>query len=161
VKHRLLILVLAALAASIGLAAGSAFSYWTSSGAGGGAAGVDTPQAVTVVAATGTPSSSLIPGGSADLVLQLDNPNGYPVRIIGISQQGSTVTPLGASGPGTACSTTTTGVTVPTRTGLSISVQAGSGQTVHIPNGVSMSTSSASGCQGATLQVPVNVVVQR
>jgi hypothetical protein len=161
VKHRLLILVLAALAASIGLAAGSAFSYWTNTGSGGGSAGVDTPQAVTVVAATGTPSSSLVPGGSADLVLELDNPNGHAVRIVGISQRGSTVTPVGASGPGTACTGTTTGVSVPTQTGLSISVLAGSGQTVHIPNGVSMSTSSASGCQGATLQVPVNVVVQR
>jgi len=161
VKHRLLILVLGALAASIGLAAGSAFSYWTASGSGGGSAGVGTPQAVTVVAATGTPSSQLIPGGSADLVLQLDNPNSYPVRIVGLSQRGSTVTPVGATGSGTACTDTTTGVTVPTQTGISITVQAGSAQTVHVPTGVSMSTSSASGCQGATFQVPVNVVVQR
>jgi hypothetical protein len=32
---------------------------------------------------------------------------------------------------------------------------------VHVANGASMNTSSASGCQGATFQIPVTVTVQR
>ena len=160
-KNKLLLVVVGALAISIGLAAGGAFSYFTSSGSGSGGGGVGTAQAVTVVAATGTPSSQLTPGGSADLVLELTNPNSYPVRIIGIAQRGTDVTPVGATGPGTPCSSTTTGVTVPSQLGLSISVASGSNVTVHIPGAVSMSTSSASGCQGATFQVPVDVAVQR
>jgi len=40
-------------------------------------------------------------------------------------------------------------------------VPAGANITVHIPGAVSMSTASASGCQGATFQVPVDVTVHR
>jgi hypothetical protein len=32
---------------------------------------------------------------------------------------------------------------------------------IHVPNGASMNTNSASGCQGATFQIPVTLTVQR
>ena len=87
--------------------------------------------------------------------MKLDNPNSYPVTIVGVTGNG-TVT--GSGGIGT-CSTT--GVTVPTNNALNITVASGSGVFVVIPNGVSMDTTSDSGCQGATFQVPVTITVHK
>jgi hypothetical protein len=160
-KRRLVMLVYGSIALAIVLATGGAVAYWTTTGAGSGSADVGAPQPVTVLAATATPSSLLVPGGTADLVLQLDNPNADPVRVVAVSQRGTTVTPVGATGSGTACTDTNTGVTVPSRTQLSIPVASGTDVTVHLADGVAMSAASASGCQGATFRVPVDVVVQR
>jgi hypothetical protein len=109
---------------------------------------------VTLVGATGTVSSKLIPGATADLSLQLNNPNGYAVTVTGISQNG-TVTVVGGSG----C--TTSGVSVPTKAGLSVTVASGNNAVAHIPNGASMDISSDSGCQGASFHIPVTLTVQR
>jgi hypothetical protein len=155
---RIPLLVGAIVALAVGIGSGSAYAFFTASGSGSGAASVGTAQAVTVVVASGTPSSTLAPGGSADLVVELDNPNSYSVTITGISENGTTVTPVGGSG---GCTTANNGVSVPTQTGLSIAVAAGNNVVVHIPNGAAMSTSSATGCQGASFQIPVNVTVQR
>ncbi|MFN2606531.1 MAG: hypothetical protein ABR511_01350 [Acidimicrobiales bacterium] len=159
-KRRLFATLTAAVALVVGLGAGGAYAYWSSEGSGRGTAGVGTPAGVTVVAATGTPSSKLIPGTSADLVVQLDNPNSYSVTITGVSQNGS-VTPVGGTGPGTACSSANSGVSVPTQTGLGLTVASGTGVVVHVPNGALMGSASASGCQGASFQIPVTVTVQR
>jgi len=138
----------------VGLGSGAAYAYWTSHGSGSGVASAGSTQSVTVVAASGTPSSLLIPGASADLLVELNNTNTYAVTITGISQNGS-VSAVGGSG----C--TTTGVSVPTQTGLNISVASGTGVVVHVPNGASMSTASASGCQGASFQIPVTLTVHK
>jgi hypothetical protein len=138
-----------------GLGAGTAFAFFEGSGSGSKGATIGTPAPVTVLAATGTPSTELIPGGTADLTLTLDNPNSYPVVITGISQDGS-VTVSGGIG---TCSTT--GVSVPTQSGLSYTVQSGSTVVVHIANGAAMATDSDSGCQGASFEVPVTITVEK
>jgi hypothetical protein len=159
----------AALAIGLGAGAGSAYAYFTSAGSGTSAASVGTTQQVTLVAATsGSALSTLIPGGTADLRVQLNNPNSFSVTIVGISQNGP-VTVVGGTGctsdSGTWPSLTlgNSGVSVPTQTGLSITVAAGpiTNVVVHVANGASMNTSSASGCQGATFQIPVTITVQR
>lgn len=159
-KRRLFVALTAVVALVVGLGAGGAYAYWRAQGSGSGTASVGTPAGVTVVAATATPSSKLIPGSTADLVVQLDNPNVYSVTIVGIAQVGTTVTPVGGTGPGTACSSANTGVSVPTQTGLSLTVANGS-NTFHLTNAATMAASSASGCQGASFQIPVTVTVQR
>lgn len=138
-----------------GLGAGTAFAFFAGSGSGSNVATIGAPAPVTVLAATGTPSTELIPGGTADLTLTLDNPNSYPVVITGISQDGS-VTVSGGIG---TCSTT--GVSVPTQSGLSYTVQSGSAVVVHIANGAAMGTDSDSGCQGASFEVPVTITVEK
>ncbi len=153
-----LLLILASVMALTGAVAGGAYAYWTAHGSGNGIASAGTPLNVTVDAASGTPSSLLVPGGSADLLVKLDNPNAYSVTIVGISQNlGGTVSVTG----GTGCTAANSGVTVPTSAGLNVTVATGTGVVVHIPNGASMSTSSASGCQGASFQIPMTVTVQR
>lgn len=142
------------IALVIAMGGGAAYAYFTTGGHGSGVAAVGTAQTVHVMTAAGTPSSSLQPGRSADLTLTLNNPNSYTVTISSISQNGS-VTVVHPSG---TCNTT--GVSIPTQTGLSVAVNPGSSVTVHISNGASMTASSDSGCQGAAFQVPVLITVQ-
>lgn len=152
--RRLTLLVLGGVVALV-VGLGAAYGYFTSAGTGTGPASTGAPLAVTVVAASGTVSSKLIPGGSGDLLVGLNNPNSYSVTIVGISQNGS-VTVVGGSG---TC--TTTGASVSTQTGLSVTVASGTNVVVHVPNGATMSTSSDSGCQGASFQVPVSLTVRQ
>ena len=145
---------------TLAIGGGAALAFWRTTGSGSGASSVGTAQSVTVQAvASGTPATTLIPGGSGELLIQISNPNTYAVTLTSVTQNGS-VSSTGTSG----CSTT--GVTVPTKTGLTITVAAGTAggaviTVVHIPNGAAMSTASDSGCQGATFQIPVTVTVQR
>src|SRR5207302_11026009 len=94
--------VLIALAGAMlltGALAGGAYAYWTVHGSGSGTTSVGSPVQVTVQAVTtGTPSSKLMPGGSADLLVQLNNPNAYSVTIVGISQNGTVVDGSGCTG---------------------------------------------------------------
>jgi hypothetical protein len=156
IVRRLVAALVAGASLLVGLGAGGAYAYWRSSGAGSGTASVGIPAAVTVVAATATPATKLIPGNSADLVLRLDNPNAYPVTIVGITQNGS-IDVVGGSG----CSSANSGVTVPTQTGLALPVANGTGVDIHVPGAASMSLTSASGCQGASFHIPLTVTVRR
>jgi hypothetical protein len=102
------------------------------------------------------------------LRVQLNNPNSFSVTVTGIAQNGP-VTVVGGTGctsdSGTWPSITlgNSGVSVPTMTGLSIAVASGpiTNVVIHVPTGAFMNTSSASGCQGATFQIPVTLTVQR
>jgi len=161
-RRRIAGLATAGLVALIGVSAGAGFAYWTSHSSGFGQATTDgAPAAVHVVAVAGgtDPSTRLTPGQTAELVLEITNPNPFPVIIAGISQDGN-VAPSGGSGPGAACTgggSGSSGVSVPTQV-LSVPVASGVQVVVRIPGGASMSTSSASGCQGASFQIPVTVV---
>jgi predicted ribosomally synthesized peptide with SipW-like signal peptide len=149
--------VLAAIVVA-GLIAGGAFAYFHASGSGSGAATDGSLQAVTVQAvASGSPNSTLVPGGTADLIVQVQNPNSIAVRITSIAQNESG-TPVVMGGNG--CTPANDGVTVTTETGLSISVAPGT-QVVDIAGAASMALSSASGCQGASFDLPVTLTVQQ
>jgi len=150
-RHLLAAFVLVSVMSGAG---GAAYAYFTTVGSGHGSATVGTTLGVTVEAATGTVSSKLIPGTSADLPLTLTNPNAFAVRITSIQQNGS-VTAVGGLG---TC--TTSGVSVPTNNSLSVALASGSHVAVHVPNGAQMSTASDSGCQGASFQIPVLITVR-
>jgi hypothetical protein len=138
----------------LGLAGGAAFAFFTSSGNGQGSATDGTATTVTVQAvASGSPTSTLVPGSSADLIVQVQNPSSLTVRITGITQNGS-ATPVGGSG----CTSSNDGVTVPSETGLSISIAPGT-QVLHVAGAASIASSSASGCQGASFDIPVTLTV--
>jgi hypothetical protein len=149
------LLVGAVLALTAGLGSGVATAYWTTNGTGFGAATTATPQAVTLIAASGTVEDVLFPGGSADLIVSLENPNSYPVTITGIEQLPGSVVAVDAAG---TC--VVTGVTVPSRADLAIDVESGASVSVHVPAGAVMSAASEDGCQGATFQIPVTVTVR-
>lgn len=156
-KARLPAVMLAGTGGILALSAGMAVAYWTSSGSGRGASNAGTVQAVTILAATGTPASSLVPGGTADLRLTLDNPNSVAVRIVGLAPGGSGITVVG----GTGCTGSNAGVSVPTSSDLDVAVASGSSVSVNVAGAVRMTSAAPNGCQGASFQIPVSVTVQR
>ena len=149
-------LVGAVLALTAGLGSGVATAYWTTTGTGVGAAATGTPQAVRLVPATGTVTSTLVPGGTADLMLALDNPNAFPVFITGIEKVGTVIDPA----PGSGCNVTGVSVQTEVQSGLSILVASQSTAQVIVPGAAAMSMASDSACQGATFQIPVIVTVR-
>lgn len=138
------------------LTAVAVFAFWTTGGGGGVSAtgGSLQPVTVTAVIAGDAPTSWLLPGGSADVILRVDNHNTFAVTLTNATFTGS----LGVTG-GSACTSANAGVTFANRTGLSIAVPAGT-SLVHLPGAASMSVSSANGCQGATFSMPVSITVQ-
>jgi len=132
---------------------GVAFAFWSS--ASGTATGTTGTLQVSLVALAGgdTPSSTLVPGGQGDLVLKVNSSSNANLTSAALKSGGS-ITPDGGH-PG--CSTT--GVTISTPSNLPLALVKGT-NVVHLTNGVAMSASSSSGCQGATFSVPVTITVQ-
>jgi hypothetical protein len=157
-RRRLLVLVLAAtVALVVSLSGGVADAYWTSSGSGTGSGATGTLQPVTVAAFVGgdSPSSNLYPGGSADVILRVSNPNAYAVTLVSVSGNGTITHDGGHAG----C--TTTGVTFTNQTGLSTTIGASGTTLVHLSTAATMAGTSSNGCQGATFSIPVSITVQK
>jgi hypothetical protein len=152
-KRRLVIGITAVVvAAGIGTAA---FAYFDSTGHGTGNATNGTAPTITIQAvASGSPNSTLLPGSTGDLLVQVQNPSSFTLTIVGISQNG-TATPEGGSG----CTSSNDGVSVPTESGLSMPLAPGT-SVVHFAGAAAMSLSSASGCQAASFDIPVTLTVQ-
>jgi hypothetical protein len=147
----------ATVALVVGLSAGAAYAHWTSSGSGSGSGTTGTLQPVTVTAFVGgdSPSSNLFPGGSADVILRVNNPNAYTVTLVSISGNG-TIAPDGGH-----ASCTTTGVSFINQAGLSTTIGASGTTLVHLSSAASMGINSSNGCQGATFSIPVSITVHK
>jgi hypothetical protein len=152
----------AILAATIALAiaagGGIAYAYWSATGSGNASAANGTMQPVTVTAFVGgdTPNATLIPGGSADVILRVTNPNAYPVQVYGVAGNGA----ITADPAHSAC--TTTGVTFTAPAGPitpTVTVPAGAALLVHLAGAAGMNAASQSACQGATFHIPVTLAV--
>lgn len=151
----------AVLAASlIALGAGTAYAYWSSAVTGSGSAAAGGMQAISVDAlvAGDSPQATLVPGGTADVVLRLTNPNPYDVQVYRISPNG----PAAADSAHPGC--TTTGVTF-TGTAAPLSpatfVGANSSTLLTLPGSAAMDTTSLAACQGATFHLPVTAEVRK
>lgn len=153
--RRIALPLLLAVALLVALA-GGALAWFTASGSGTGSGADGTVQPVTVQALAGgdAPSSALQPGGTADVILRLSNPNSFALTLTAVTG-GS---PITADGGHSGC--TTTGVSFTSQSGLSITVPSGS-SLVHLPGAARMDTTSSSGCQGATFAIPVTLSVRR
>ena len=152
---RRLALIVAAVLLALGISGGVAYAYFDSTGTSSATATVGTLQVVSGDAiTTQTPDTLLQPGDSGDAIVSIHNPNSYSVTVTDVAQAGA-ITVSGGSG----CTESNSGVTFTTHAGLSISVAASSTQLIHLPGSVSMSSTSADGCQGATFDVPVSVAV--
>jgi hypothetical protein len=149
--------VLVAVALSCSLALGGLAYAWLSSKASAAAAATTSGlNAVTVTALSGgdTPSGQLQPGGTADVVLRVTNPNTYPVTLISASANGA------VSSAGGVGSCAVAGVAFITQSGLSVAIAAGGTTLVDLPAAASMTASSSTGCQGATFTIPVTITVR-
>ncbi|BCW50545.1 hypothetical protein [Arthrobacter sp. StoSoilB13] len=140
--------------------AGTAYAYWATTGIGNGSATNGTMQTVTVDALIpgDTLQTSLVPGGSADVVLRATNPNSHAVTVYGIAANGAVT--ADAAHPG--C--TTTGVTfTPPAAPLAptVTIQANTSILLTLEGAASMSAASLSACQGAQFNVPVTLEVRK
>jgi hypothetical protein len=147
------VLVGLAVALGIGLTGGAVFADFSAHGSGSAVGVVGVPRPVTLDAAFGAVTKGLAPGGTSDLVLTLANPNPFALTVTGV-QQRDPVNVVGGDG----CTTANAGVSILPQTNLSITIASGV-HSVTVPAGAAMSSSSASGCQGASFEFPVLVTV--
>ena len=132
----------------------SAYASWLSTGSGTGF-GTTGTAAIQVQAVVGGNSTSLYPGGQADVLVKVVNLNAYSVKVTSITANGSVTA---------ANSCTPTGVTFASPTdysGAQFTLSASSTRTLVLANAASMSLASASACQGTTFSVPVTVQVRK
>jgi hypothetical protein len=153
----------------VGINAAAAYMTSHGSGTGSGTGHTGTLQAVTI-AATGTITSQLFPGGTADLHLHITNPNSDPVKVTAVTQNGPVTNDKTGAGctndAGTWPSITlgNSGVSVSASqppAPITITAVNGASQSVDLAAGASMTAASNNGCQGATFTIPVSVTVQQ
>ena len=130
---------------------GLVYAAWTTSGSGSGYAKAGTAQALTTVDVSASTTADLYPGTDGKVIVRINNPNPYPVKVTDINGNG----PITASGGIGTCATT--GVTYTNQSGT-FNVPANSAATFTLNNAAHMSNASENGCQGATFAIPVTLV---
>ncbi len=153
-------LILLLLAAFTAIAA-PASAYWTASGSGSGSAatGAMTFQVVALVGgdvstAQGAQSTTLVPGGSADAILRVTNPNAFAVKVTAISAGAPTATQ--------GCLASSITFTNPTDyTAGQYNLLASATTLLTLPSAVLMNSGALQNCMGATFTFPVTVTVQK
>jgi hypothetical protein len=136
---------------------GSARAVWSASGGGTGSGSTATVTAVTL--GPGTPVAGLYPGGRADVVLTISNPDAADVHVGSLSLDtvegdGGYAVDAGHAG----CAVSTFGFSTSTNGGAGWAVPARSGNTpgslaVTLTGALSMDVDAANACQGATATV--------
>jgi hypothetical protein len=147
-------LLLVGLAASL---SGVAEAYWQGSGSGSGAGSTGTTVPVTLT--PGTPAASLYPGGQADVVLTVSNPNASPVHIGSLTLATAQGTGGFAVDPGhSGCAVATLAFSPQTNAGVGWTVLGNVGEadgtlSITLPNALAMGATAANACQGAVFTV--------
>jgi hypothetical protein len=138
-------------------AGGSAFAQWSGSGLGVGSATTGTTLAVTL--SPGTPTATLFPGGQANIVLSISNPNFSEVHIgsLAIDTLQGTLG-FAVDGAHSGCAVSTLSFTTQTNGGTGWTVPAKSGGVdgtlpITLTTALAMGVGAANACQGATSTV--------
>jgi hypothetical protein len=142
------VVALVALLALSAIAAASAYGWWSTSGVGEGSSATYSVVALTTTASTPS-GTTLVPAGSAPLVVTATNPN--PMLVVVTAVELDPDRPVGVTGGVGAC--VAPPLTVDASTSLTLA--AGSTTTLTVPAAVSLGASASSGCQGATFTIPV------
>jgi hypothetical protein len=136
---------------------GVANALWSQSGNGPGSATTGTAVAVTL--SPGTPAADLFPGGQANVVLTVSNPNASPLHIGSLSlDSGQGTDGFSVDVDHSGCGLATLSFTPQDNSGAGWSVPARVGDVngtlpVTLTNALSMSLSASNACQGATTAV--------
>ncbi|HET6830007.1 MAG TPA: hypothetical protein VFH44_01535 [Solirubrobacterales bacterium] len=133
------------------VAVGLVYAAWTSSGNGSGYAKAGTAQALSTVDVSASTTATLYPGSNGDVLIEIDNPNPYPVRVTSITGNGT----ITADGGHPGC--VTTGVSFTDQTGLTIDIAANDSTQTALSGAASMSNASDNACQGAVFTIPVSL----
>jgi hypothetical protein len=143
-----------AAAASVVLAAGTAYAYLTTTGSGTGSASTANGLTAFHTTATVAPGAKLYPDSSAPLALNVDNSgNTYTLTVTSVAlDTGRPITVTGGSG----CTNPAITVSASGWVGVTVAPGATSGALI-IANAVSMGVGADNGCQGATFTIPVTL----
>jgi hypothetical protein len=134
------------------LVAGVALAYWLGAGTGSGAASSGTVAPVTL--SPGTPTAGLYPGGQTAVVLTITNPNAGAVRVGSLALDASQGTGgFAVDGAHSGCALTSLSYVAQDNGGAGWSLTGGQVLSVTLPNALSMATSAANACQGASFTV--------
>lgn len=145
----------------VSMAAGAALGWWraTATGVGSAASALMHVNALTV--SNDDPNDALVPGGSADLVIRVQNPNDFAVRLYSVEV-----------GPGNADKSGCEDHDIVRDTDRAYNATLGSfldaqealgpGETrvVRLPDAIRMNLDAAASCQGASFSFPVGVEVR-
>jgi hypothetical protein len=153
--NRRAVATLALLAALSGAAL--VHAAWTAGGQGSGYVEAGTATPLGTLDASAQTTASLYPGGTGDVLVEVDNPNPYPVKVTAVSLRGE-AGDIAADASHAACDPT--GVSFDDRTGLAVDVDAESSRRVTLAGAARMSNASADGCQGATFTIPLDLTGQ-
>ncbi len=151
-KHRIVLLWI--IAAVFCLSAGAAYAYFTSSGSGSGTGSAGSLLPVSIEATAGTPRTPLLPGGTGDVTLTVDNPNRFDVTLVAVIGSGA------ITAVGNATCTAHTGVTFNSPSSPGLLIVPGIND-LDLAGAAAMSTTSSASCQGATFSIPVMITVRK
>jgi hypothetical protein len=129
-----------------------AYAAWTSNGTGSGTATAGTASSLTLAA--GTPTTLLVPNGSADVATVVTDPNAYNVQVSSIAvdtSQGTNGFSVDAGHSG--CNLASLSFTTQTNGGSGWTVNANGNLNVDLTGALSMSNAAVDACQGATFTV--------
>ena len=145
------ILSVAAVAAVL-VNAGAAWAYWMLNGEGTGVAVAGTAVELKLTGRSDD-SKPLYPGGTTNLTVTVTNQNDFPIKITSLSPGENAVT---ADPEHRNAGCRTTGVVVAQDVlAVSWEVPKNTIGVFTVPDGVRMTNSSDSACQGATFTIPV------
>ena len=134
------------------LVTGVAVAYWRNGGDGSATASSGTVVPVTLT--PGTPTTQLHPGGQAGVVLTVTNSNAGPVRVPSLTldtSQGSGG--FAVDGAHSGCALTSLSYAAQDNGGNGWTLTGGQALAVTLANALSMSSSAANACQGASFTV--------
>jgi len=136
--------------------AGVAVAYWATSGSGSAAASTGSTAALTLSPAT--PTAELYPGGQAAVAVTLTNPGDASVRIGSLALDLTEGTGgFDVDGDHAGCDLSALSFTTQDHGGSGWTVPGGGSLPLDLGDAVSMSTSAADDCQGATFTVYLRV----
>lgn len=131
---------------------GLVYAAWTTNGSGSGYAKAGSSQALATVDVSASTTATLYPGATGDVLLKVNNPNSYPVKVTDVTASGAI-----AVDAAHAAGCVTTGVTFTNQTGKAIEIPASAQTQVTLTGAAKMTNASDNGCQGATFVIPVTL----
>ena len=131
---------------------GVAIAAWIAGGTGTGAA--EATSAIPLTVSDGTTVEQLYPGATGNIIVDITNPNPYPVRIDDFASSGSVTSDAGED-----CQGATTGVSYldsGTTDDEGAIIEPDSTETITLDGAVEMSNDSDNSCQDAIFSIPLS-----
>lgn len=140
---------------------GIAYANWSTTGTGAGSVKAGTAAGVNAsVTTTSTSATLLVPGGTAPVIVNIHNPNGFSVKVSAVSVSADAAPDSVTGGSGCTTANALVSLSAASGTGLPVTIAGGQDGTVTLAGSpASMNINSDNGCQGATFNFTTGVTV--